>query len=353
MCLSASYKLKVYNLWHSRHSYYTVLTQMPGNKNSSSSSSSSKAPKPKRVKSRNWCFTLNNYKDEDLQRLDKFCQEHPDVYLLYGKEKGAEGTPHLQGYWNLPVPQAASYIKKLVPRAHIEKCKGTPAENIAYCSKEREVTSYGTEPTTQQERNKAKQKKLLDYAKKGEISKIQEEFPGQYLSQYRNIHQIMTDNMVKPPDLEETCGIWIHGRTGCGKTTKARTEYGTYYSKPCNKWWDGYQGEDCVILEDMDPNHSKLAHHLKLWTDKWSFTAEVKGGTRTLRPKKVIITSQYTIHQVFSEEGPEAVEALERRCKIIDMDNPVDHMAQPEEDMEDITAILERYNEKGEVGDDE
>lgn len=285
-------------------------------------SSSSRTQRTPRPKSRNWCFTLNNYAEMELDKIKDFHKSHPETYIIYGKETGDEGTPHLQGYVHLMTPQALSYIKKIVPRAHIEKCKGTPAENIEYCKKDGNTTEFGSQPMTQQEKNKLKQATLLEYAKNGELAKIEEEFPGQYLNQYRNIHQIMTDNMVKPPDLEATCGVWIMGKTGCGKTTKARTEYGTYYSKPCNKWWDGYQNEDCVIIEDMAPNHSKLSYHLKLWADKWSFLGEIKGGTRQLRPKKVIVTSQYSPFEVFKEEGEKEVEAIERRFEIIDMDLP-------------------------------
>jgi len=48
-----------------------------------------------KLKSRDWCFTLNNYKAIDeaiLRQLDS-------KYLIYGYETAPEtGTPHLQGY---------------------------------------------------------------------------------------------------------------------------------------------------------------------------------------------------------------------------------------------------------------
>lgn len=271
------------------------------------------------TESRNWCFTLNNYDDVDLKKIDAWHQLNPAAYIIYGKETAESGTKHLQGYIHLPKSRTMAAIKKIVPKAHIEKCKGTPKENIEYCSKEGDVTTYGVEPKTQQEVNKDRAKRFIDLAKAGDFKTIEEEMPSQYVQQYRTMQQIATDNMKKPDDLDAPCGVWITGETGCGKTTAARTEYGSYFMKPANKWWDGYQNEDCVIIEDMDPNHSKLAYHIKLWTDKWSFTAEVKGGTRSLRPKKVIITSQYTIAEVFGSEGPEAVAAIERRCKVIHM----------------------------------
>ncbi len=272
------------------------------------------------LKSRNWCFTLNNYTDVDLKKIDAWHELNKDNYIIYGREKSASGTKHLQGFVHFKNNNAASAVKRFMPRAHIERCKGTPAENIAYCTKEdSSPVVYGVEPITQQEANKAKQVRFLTLCKEGNFASIEKEMPGKFVSQYKVMHQIATDYMKKPADLDAPCGVWIHGETGCGKTTEARTKYGTYFSKPCNKWWDGYQNEDCVVIEDMDQNHSKLCYHLKLWTDKWSFTGEVKGGTRSLRPKQVIITSQYTIAEVFAAEGPQAVAAMERRCKSIHM----------------------------------
>ncbi len=277
------------------------------------------APRPK---SRNWCFTLNNFTEEDFDKIDAWHTLNPTAYIIYGKEAGEETeTPHLQGYVHLKAPQAMSFLKRFLPRARLAICKGSPEENIAYCSKEDDHPMvYGAEPKTQQQANKDKAKRFIDLAKKGDFKAIEEEMPGKYSQQYRTMHQIATDNMVRPADLEDTCGVWIYGESGCGKTHAARTEYGTYFSKPCNKWWDGYQNEDCVIVEDMDPEHNKLAYHLKLWTDKWSFTGEVKGGTRSLRPKKVIITSQYSIEEVF-HNSPQDQDALNRRCKVIHMHN--------------------------------
>lgn len=67
---------------------------------SSSSSSSSPAylslPAPSVVnttQARSWVFTLNNYSSVDVPRtVDGF------KYLTWQAEKGANGTPHLQGY---------------------------------------------------------------------------------------------------------------------------------------------------------------------------------------------------------------------------------------------------------------
>jgi len=270
-------------------------------------------------KSRNWCFTLNNPTDDQIKAIEVWHAANSTAYIIYGKEKGDSGTPHLQGYLHLKSPQALSFLKKISPQAHWEKCKGTPEENIAYCSKEGDITVFGSVPQTQQDANKAQQKRFIELSKKGDFDTIEAEMPGKFLQQYRTMRQLSTDYMVKPPDLEKPCGIWIYGDTGCGKTTAARTEYGEYYTKMCNKWWCGYQGEKTVIMEDMDPAHSKLAHHVKLWADKWSFLAEVKGSTRQIRPQNFIITSNHTIDEVFWDSKDSDLAAIKRRFKVIHM----------------------------------
>ena len=46
-----------------------------------------------------------------------------------------------------------------------------------------------------------------------------------------------------------------------------------------------------MIIDDSDVNHAYMGYHLKIWTDKFSFIAEVKNSTVVARPKSVIVTS--------------------------------------------------------------
>lgn len=88
---------------------------------------------PKRiVPSKKWCFTLNNWTEEELGNLEtKF---HGDMYII-GKEVGASGTKHLQGYVEFASkkrPAEAIGIKRI----HWEKAKGDRESNLKYCSKD-------------------------------------------------------------------------------------------------------------------------------------------------------------------------------------------------------------------------
>lgn len=63
--------------------------------------------------------------------------------------------------------------------------------------------------------------------------------------------------------------------------------------------WEGYDGQDVVLLEDIDPYHVKLGHAIKIWADRYSFRGRVLYGSITLRPKKIVITSQYHPDQIW------------------------------------------------------
>jgi len=134
---------------------------------------------------------------------------------------------------------------------------------------------------------------------------------------YGTWKRIAKDYMVKPTELEGCCGLWIHGLTGTGKSHSVIKTYPNRYIKPLNKWWDGYQGEEVIHLDELGSEHGTwIAPYLKKWADKWPFDAEVKGGAMTLRPKKVIVTSNYTIDEIGFHAND--IEAIKRRFVVVE-----------------------------------
>lgn len=113
---------------------------------------------------------------------------------------------------------------------------------------------------------------------------------------------------------------WHWGVTGTGKTRQARERFPDAYLKSNTKWWDGYNGEEVVILDEMTPN-TIGSWHIKQWSDHYPFSAETKGGSVRIRPKVIIITSNYSIRECYSD--PRDYEAIERRFKIHHYPQPI------------------------------
>lgn len=94
--------------------------------------------------SRNWSFTFNNY-TADTESF--FAQSDLFSYVIYGREVGAQGTRHLQGYFQLVTKKRLEYLVKRLPHGiHLEVSRGTAQQNITYCSKDGDVVTRG-EPT--------------------------------------------------------------------------------------------------------------------------------------------------------------------------------------------------------------
>lgn len=69
--------------------------------------------------------------------------------------------------------------------------------------------------------------------------------------------------------------------------------------KQMNKWWDGYNNQETVLIDDLELDSlSYLGHYLKLWGDPYgTLDGEIKGSTIPLNYKKLYITSNYSIDQ--------------------------------------------------------
>lgn len=257
---------------------------------------------------RNICFTLNNYTQDEY---DFIVHGTWYRYMIIGKEIGDSGTPHLQGYAVLDKRYRLNALKKLVgDRVHLEARKGTHNQAREYCMKDNDFCEFGVEPE-QGKRNDLKN--ACELVKKDGAQAVAELMPELYVKYHRGLKEL--ELAIQPKyDHVSVRGIWIFGSPGTGKSHAARHFDPNAYIKAQNKWWDGYNGQQCVILEDLDTD--VLGHYLKIWADKWSCTGETKGGTVNLRYKLFVVTSNYAPWDLFKDDV--MCEAISRRFKVIE-----------------------------------
>lgn len=279
--------------------------------------------------SRCWCFTVNNPKPnyEDLYSVDKW------QYMVVGREQGEKGTYHLQGFVIYKSRTRFSTVKKQMPKAHIERMRGTSAEAADYCKKEGAFEEYGDFELIHPTGGKCgglkkaeRYKNLIRLSKKHEFDKIEEEYPINYWSNYHTMKRIAMDNPIVATTLDKLTNEWIWGKTGVGKSSAARLENPGAYIKSHNKWWCGYQGEKVAIIDDLSKTDAQwMGEHLKQWADHYPFPAEVKYTQNILRPEKIVVTSNYSIEDLFGHDE-DLVAALKRRFKVRHIIDPFPHL---------------------------
>lgn len=238
-------------------------------------------------------------------------------YVCGQLERGEEGTPHIQYTLNFKEPVRKTALIKHCKFSHYTQVK---RDNGAgeYCMKEDTRVDgpweFGTRPVKRD--SKEDWARVRRLAERGDMEAIPDDI---YVKHYGNLQRIRKDHCTVRGQADDCKGVWIHGPSGCGKSSYARFTYPYCYQKLANRWWDGYQGEEVVLLEDMDPSTSEaLVRQLKIWADRYHCPGETKGGMIALNYTRFIVTSQYTPEEAFANINERDKAALLRRFKVVD-----------------------------------
>lgn len=260
-------------------------------------------------------FTINNYSDEDVEKLKGMS----DIAkcMIAAKEIGESGTPHIQGFAELKCAKTRSALaKKYLPRAWIMKARGDGRQNFAYCKKGTQSKEewqrdgvdglrYGDdvdvvveigEPIGSGRRSDIE--RAVETLKDG--ATIQEtafEHPEVFFKYPHAVKQYRAMCVAPRDEKPEVIVRW--GHAGLGKTHYAKKMdwpgERCYTWDPTLKgshvvWFDGYDFEKKVILEEFRPGSLPYAQLLRL-LDKYDAKVQVKGFVTEFVATKIVITS--------------------------------------------------------------
>lgn len=272
--------------------------------------------------SRYWCFTVNNPDASDIALLQ--CPTNVR-FLAAVMETGEEGTPHYQGYLELDRHRRLSFVKKILPRAHLEVRRGTAIQALTYCLKTlteeqrshlttlqpgtymsdsqntpglppiiimstdaRSVNAILSESKPDKETKEQKLQRLKDAIDEGKSEKqlAEIDFP-LFLQHYKGLqHYRMLSTSPRSSEVEV---IVIIGKTGVGKSRYCFENYPDAYWKQRSAWWCNYSGQSEIVIDEF---YGWLPFdQLLRICDRYPLLVETKGGQVQFLGTKIILTS--------------------------------------------------------------
>lgn len=278
-----------------------------------------------------WIFTLNNPTDEEKLFFSQACPSSP-LYkgLAFQQEIAPDtGTVHIQGFVIFCRPttllQARSHSEWSL-RAHWEVSNGTPKQCVAYVTKLESRDPQFGEPVVLG--------CCLRYLGNREGVPAHLDITT-FVDAVREDPDIGTDQLIDAGGLEIlalkpnllgtlkgmllenlrrngfTCDLY-YGPTGVGKSRLADHLYPNAYRKAHGKWFDGYNGESTIILDDFDSDFMPIGDFLRL-VDRYPYRTEVKGGYLSVVATNFIITSNQLPTEWYPNAGQRRVAAVCRR----------------------------------------
>lgn len=282
-------------------------------------------------KAHHWCFTHNNYTDEDVAHYSQLIKEDRIKYVIFGFEKGESGTPHLQGHvkfsCRVRLHQARAFLK-----GHVTVCKDI-SKSIAYCKKEGNWREFGVAPCKPRARNDLESFK--DTVKSGvyEMDKLYEMHSGVCARYPRFVESYVSHSRPAPEVPEHEVSSWqlglkeiLDGEPNPREVIfvvdsvggKGKSWFAQWYCQkfpPCQVKAPGKKVDIRVLF--VDAPRSKQDEYIQ-----YDFLEEVKNGyvfSGKYDSKMKLVTKTHIV--VMMNENPSMVKLSSDRYRIISLDS--------------------------------
>lgn len=279
-----------------------------------------------------WCLTWNNpsLSGDEWAEVLRSC---PDIAMgCFQKEVGESGTPHFQGYIEMKKKGYHTAVRAAVGGfgMTVQNAKSGRKKNFAYCTKEDTRVAgpwfINCDASAGGRATQGKRTDLDAYAEAvvaegGVTAKVFEDFPGhsvQFLKHgeaivrhlnllkakqeerdhWQEMYQrhLAGEDMaklgVKPREVEV-----LFGPTAVGKTTSVYFKVlgelqERLYEKPGNnKWWDGYDDEPNVVLDEFKGDLFGDIETVNNLLNQGVKVVETKGGSKLMNVKRIFLTT--------------------------------------------------------------
>lgn len=251
------------------------------------------------AKRRAYCFTINNYTDKLFDAITHNLSSESE-YFIVGKEVGEQGTPHLQGYTYFKNARTLNSVNKMLcKKAHIEPARGNAQQNFEYCSKSGNYFEEGTMP---KQGRRIDLEEISNMIKGGKpINEICEEKTETFIRYYRGIERAIELHQKDRNPNEEPTVYWFYGKSGIGKTSGAiKLSPDSYYIKKNNKWWNGYNQQRLIIIDEFVKSKWDFEDLLQV-LDRYPYSGETKGGYVKINSPLIVLTSILPPERIFNQ----------------------------------------------------
>jgi predicted ATPase len=191
-------------------------------------------------------------------------------------------------------------------QVHLEGARGSPQQNVDYCSKEESKVKgpwrIGQEPLA---RKRKQAEVAMEMIRKGHSElDIAETVPAVWLTYRRSLmeYRLLLQTTSRS---WKTITTWYWGGTGTGKTKLAHilTKRKAWVAPDASgQWFDGYNNHESVIFDDLEVTDCpRRAMFLRLF-DRYPMKVPIKGGFVEWAPRRAFITSNFRPENIYMHD---------------------------------------------------
>lgn len=265
-----------------------------------------------------WFLTVNNWTLEELDAL----WTYKSTYKILASEVGEQGTPHLHIVYRFHSDKQFDVLKKAFPRANIQKVD-RPKNAIEYVKKTGKYFEEGVSGLQNQGKRNDLEYMATRIKNGADWEELVDTMPWMIVKFPKGIQKLM-EVRAKSVMRENMYIQWIYGKAGVGKSRSVYDNHGidNVYMKDGTPWWDGYQNQDVILIDDFD-GRWPFRDLLRL-LDRYPYQGQVKGGYVKITSSVIYITCDRSPQEVFNGDDINIIaQVLRRLTAVVEMKRDV------------------------------